>query len=85
MAKTDYYGEELRAQFARATARGMTFILVNARDLQASFGDFTSSNSELVSCRLAMRSEMNSTDVVLVADNTVAGLTVRFALPRVVS
>ena len=60
----------------------MTHILVNARELHSSLGDFVSSNDQMVSSRLAMRSEMQAGDVLLVAENNLAGMTVRYVLPR---
>lgn len=83
MASSDHYGHELRAQLAQATARGQNHILINVRDLQASFADLTRSNRETINCRLAMRSEMNLTDVLLVAEDNAAGMTVRYSLPRI--
>ena len=83
MASSDHYGHELRAQLAQATARGQNHILINVRDLQASFADLTRSNRETINCRLAMRSEMNLTDVLLVAEDNAAGMTVRYGLPRI--
>ena len=79
MASSDHYGHELRAQLAQATARGQNHILINVRDLQASFADLTRSNRETINCRLAMRSEMNLTDVLLVAEDNAAGMTVLLA------
>jgi len=83
LVSCDHYGHELRAQLAQATARGQTHILINVRDLQASFGNLTRSNRETINCRLAMRSEMNLTDVLLVAEDDAAGMTVRYGLPRI--
>jgi hypothetical protein len=57
--------------------------LINVRDLQASFGDLARFNGETINCRLAMRSEMNLTDVLLVAEDDAAGMTVRYGLPRI--
>jgi hypothetical protein len=82
MVSPDHYSHELSAQLERAATRGMTYILVNARELHSSLGDFVSSNDQMVSSRLAMRSEMQAGDVLLVAENNLAGMTVRYVLPR---
>jgi hypothetical protein len=57
-------------------------ILINARELHSSLGAFPSANDKMVSCRLAMRSEMKAGDVLLVAEDDAAAMTVRYALPR---
>ena len=82
MASSDHYGQKLNAQFTRAATRGMSHILINARELHSSLGDFPSANDKMVSCRLAMRSEMKAGDVLLVAEDDAAGMTVRYVLPR---
>ena len=76
------HSHELSAQLQRAATRGMTHILVNARELHSSLGDFVSSNDRIVLCRLAMRSEMAAGDALLVAEDSAAGMTVRYVLPR---
>ena len=78
----DHYRDELHAQMSRATKRGAKHILINVRDLQASFGDFTNSTDEMIPCRLAMRAEMVLGDVIIVAESNSAGMTVQYALPR---
>ena len=78
----DQYSAELSAQLGRAAKRGMKHILINARDLHASLGDFPSANDKMTSCRLAMRTEMNATDVIVVTGNNAASMTVRYVLPR---
>jgi hypothetical protein len=60
----------------------MSHILINARELHSSLGDFPSANEKTVSCRLAMRTEMKAGDVLLVAEDNAAGMAVRYALPR---
>ena len=82
MASSDHYGQELNAQLGRAATRGMTHILVNARELHSSLGDFVSPNDQMVSCRLAMRTEMKAGDLLLVAEDNAADMTVRYVLPR---
>jgi hypothetical protein len=81
MVSPDHFGQELTAQFRRAASRGMPHILINARELHASLGDFPSSDDKLVSCRLAMRNEMKAGDVLVVADDHLVGMTVRYVLP----
>lgn len=78
----DHYGQELSAQLGRASTLGLSHILINARDLHSSAGDFPSANDKMVSCRLAMQIEMRDGDVILVAENNAAGMTVRYLLPR---
>jgi len=41
-----------------------------------------SPNDQMVSCRLAMRTEMKAGDLLLVAEDNAAGMTVRYVLPR---
>jgi hypothetical protein len=82
MVLSDHYTQELNAQFGRAATRGMSHIVVNSRELHSSLGDFPSSNDQLISCRLAMRTEMKAGDVLLVAEDSMAGMTVRYVLPR---
>jgi hypothetical protein len=78
----DQYSAELNAQLGRAAKRGMKHILINARDLRSSLGEFPSATDKMISCRLAMRTEMNAADVILVPENNAAGMTVRYVLPR---
>jgi hypothetical protein len=82
MASSDLYSQELSAQLGRAAARGMSHILINARELHLALGDFPDANDRMVSCRLAMRTEMKAGDVLLVAADNAAGMTVRYVLPR---
>jgi hypothetical protein len=82
MASPDHYSQELNAQFGRAASRGMPYILINARELHSSLGDFPGSNDKLVSCRLVMRNEMKAGDVIVVAEDHMLGMTVRYILPR---
>jgi hypothetical protein len=82
MPWSDHYSQELSAQLGRAATRGMKHILINARELHSSLGDFPSANEKMVSCRLAMRTEMKPGDVLLVAEDNAAGMTVRYLLPR---
>ena len=83
MALSDHYSQELSEQLGRAATRGMTHILVNARELHSSLGDFVSPNDQMVSCRSAMRTEMKAGDVLLVAEDNASGMTVRYVLPRI--
>jgi hypothetical protein len=82
MASSDHYSQELSAQLRRAATRGMSHILVNARELHSSPGEFPIANDKMVSCRLAMRSEMTADDALLVSEDNAAGMTVRYVLPR---
>jgi hypothetical protein len=82
MVSSDHYIQELNAQLGRATSRGMSHILINARELHASLGDFPSSTDRLVSCRLVMRNEMRDGDVMVVTKDHLMGMTVRYLLPR---
>jgi hypothetical protein len=82
MVSPDHYSHELRAQLGRAATRGMTYIVVNARELHSSLGDFASSNDQMVSSRMAIRSEMKAGDVLLVAADNFAGMTMRYVFPR---
>jgi len=60
----------------------MSHILINARELHSSLGDFPGSNDRLVSCRLVMRNEMKAGDIIVVAEDHLVGMTVRYVLPR---
>jgi len=82
MVSADHYNQELNAQFGRAVSRGMSHILINARELHSSLGDFPSSDDKLVSCRLVMRNEMKAGDVMVVTQENLFGMTVRYLLPR---
>ena len=82
MVSADHYSQELNAQFGRAVSRGMSHILINARELHESLGDFPSVNDKLVSCRLVMRNEMKAGDVMVVTQENLVGMTVRYLLPR---
>ena len=82
MASADHYSQELNAQFGRAVSRGMSHILINARELHSSLGDFPGSDDKLVSCRLVMRNEMKAGDVMVVTQEHLMGMTVRYLLPR---
>ena len=82
MVSADHYSQELNAQFGRAVSRGMSHILINARELHASLGDFPNSDDKLVSCRLVMRNEMKAGDVMVVTQENLVGMTVRYLLPR---
>ena len=82
MVSSDHYSQELNAQFGRAASRGMSHILINARELHSSLGDFPDSKDRLVSCRLVMRNEMKAGDVMVVEEDHLVGMTVRYLLPR---
>jgi hypothetical protein len=79
---SDHFRQELKAQLGRASARGANHVLINVRDLHSSLGDVPNSKDDLMACRLAMRSEMIAGDVLIVAEDNQAGMTVRYALPR---
>jgi hypothetical protein len=78
MALLDHCTQELGAQLGRAAARGMSHILIGARELYSSLGDFLSTNDKMVSCRLTMRTEMKRGEVLRMAE----GMTVRYVLSR---
>jgi hypothetical protein len=82
MISSEHYSQELNAQFGRAADRGMSHILINARELHSSLGDFPVSDDKLVSCRLVMRNEMKAGDVMVVTQEHLVGMTVRYLLPR---
>jgi hypothetical protein len=82
MNSLEHYSQELNAQFGRAASRGMSHILINARELHSSLGDFPGSDDKLVSCRLVMRNEMKPGDVMVVTQENLMGMTVRYLLPR---
>lgn len=84
MVSLYHYTQELNAQLGRAASRGMPHILINVRDLYSSLGDFPDSNDRLMSCRLVMRNEMKAGDIMIVAEDHLVGMTVRYVLPRTV-
>ncbi len=51
-------------------------------ELHSSLGDFPGSNDRLVSCRLVMRNAMKAGDIMVVAEDHLVGMTVRYVLPR---
>lgn len=82
MISPDHYSQELNAQFDRAASRGMSHLLVNARELHSSLGDFPGLDDKLISCRLVMRNAMKAGDVMVVTKDHLMGMTVRYLLPR---
>jgi hypothetical protein len=82
MPSSDHYGQELREQLQRAATRRISHLLVNEHDLHSSLRDLHDSDDKMVSCRLAMRTEMKVGDVILVTESNTAGMTVRYVLPR---
>lgn len=82
MVSSDHYSQELNAQFGRAVSRGMSHILINARELHSSLGDFPNPDDRLTSCRLVMRNEMKTGDVMVVTEDHLVGMTIRYLLPR---
>jgi hypothetical protein len=83
MVSLDHYSQELSAQLGRAATRGVSHILINVRELHSSLGGFPNANDKMVSSRLAMRTEMKTGDVLLVAEDNAVGMTVRYILPRI--
>jgi hypothetical protein len=81
MVSSNPNSQELSTQLGRAATRGMSHILVNARELPSSLGDFPDASDKMVSCRLAMRTEMKAGDLLKAAEDDAAGLTVRYVLP----
>jgi hypothetical protein len=55
----------------------MSHIPINARELHCPLGDFPGSNDKLILCRLAMRNEMKSGDVMVVEEDHLVGMTGR--------
>jgi hypothetical protein len=83
MVSSDHFRQELVAQMSRASGRGATHILINARDLHCSLGDFLGVNDEMIQCRVAMQAEMTIGDVLIITASPAARMTVRYALPCV--
>jgi hypothetical protein len=64
MDSLDYFRDELHVQMRRASAWGAKAVIINARELHSSFGDFLGPNQQ-PRCSEVMEQEMIEGDVVL--------------------
>jgi hypothetical protein len=83
MVTIDHFRQELMAQMGRATIHGFLDILVNSGDLYRSGGGYPGSVHGMPACCDAMQNEIKPGDILLLDRTNGAGMTVRYALPRV--
>ena len=81
MVSTDHFRRELQAQLARASACGLADSIISAGMLHRMSGGYPGSQHGIQRCREAMRAEIQPGDVLLAQDG-VPDLTVRYQLPR---
>jgi 5-methylcytosine-specific restriction protein A len=81
MVSTDHFRHGLRAQFARASARGWPHIRINAGELHRLLGGYPGSDHGMEPCRDAMKAEIQPGDNQLL-ENGGSGLTISYRLPR---
>jgi len=78
LVSVDHFKYELIAQLRSATAQGATTVVVNASELCRSIRN---ANQSTQACCEAMEAEIKPGDVVI-QENSGAGMTVRYLLPR---
>lgn len=81
MVSVDHLAQELRTQLRSAAEQGATSIVINSDKLCLSVRN---ANNSTHACCEAMKAEVKRGDVVLVAQDSGAGMTVRYLLPRTV-
>ena len=81
MASDDYFRQELHIQMHRAAGWGARAVVINARDLHSSFGDFLGPKHQPRCCDV-MEQEMTEGDVVVADKSDAHGLTIQYRLPR---
>jgi len=81
MASDDYFRQEIHMQMHRAAGWGARAVVINARDLHSSFGDFLEPKHEPRCCDV-MEQEMTEGDVVVADKSDADGLTIQYRLPR---
>jgi hypothetical protein len=79
MVSVDHFAYELRSQLRAAADRGATNILITSRELCKSVRMGT---AFLDACCEAMQQELQSDDIVVQDQNSGAGMSVRYRLPR---
>jgi hypothetical protein len=79
MVSTDHFRHELLSQMSRAAALGRTNVLVTVGDL---CGSILRGHVSSVACCDAMQAEIKTGDVVILERSNIAGMTVRYLLPR---
>ena len=77
----DHFRQELHDQMQHASAWGAKAVVINARELHSSFGDFLGPHHQ-PKCSDVMEEEMVDGDVVLADKSDADGLTIRYQLPR---
>ena len=80
MVSFDHFRQELLAQMDQATKRGQKEIVINALELHVAIGVFPNPKNNTAAD--VMEAERRSGDTVLVTRLNVAGLTIRYLLPR---
>ena len=81
MVSYDYFRQEIQMQMHRAAGRGAKAVVINARDLHSSFGDFLGPKHQPRCCDV-MEGEMIEGDVVVADKSDADGLTIQYRLPR---
>jgi hypothetical protein len=81
MSSADHFREELHLQMHRAVTWGAKAVVINARDLHSSFGDFLEPKHQPRCCDV-MEQEMMEGDVVVADKSDADGLTIQYRLPR---
>ena len=81
MSSADHFREELHLQMHRAVTWGAKAVVINARDLHSSFGDFLEPKHQ-PRCTDVMEQEMIDGDLVVADKSDAVGLTIEYRLPR---
>lgn len=82
MVTVDLFRQGLLAQMERATRHGRIDVLITSGELYRSLGGYPGSTRGMPLCCEAMEAEMKLGDVVLIASDRAAGMTIRYLLPR---
>jgi hypothetical protein len=82
MVSIALFRQALIAQLGRASSAGRIDVLINSGELHHSAGGHPNSAYGMPSCCDAMQEEMKLGDVLLLARDNGAGMTVRYLLPR---
>ena len=81
MVSDDYFRQEIHMQMHRAASWGAKAVVINARQLHSSFGDFLEPKHQ-PRCTDVMEQEMIDGDVVVAEKSDADGLTIQYRLPR---
>lgn len=81
MPSFDHYFYELQKQLRRAAEQGMTSIVITSGELHLAVGG---NSGFMENCIEAMEAEMGGRDELLVVPDSNSGISVRYALPRII-